>query len=56
MDFLQLEGKTIVVFGVANKKSIAWHIGQTLEDCGAIVVYVVRSPERRDSLAKLMGD
>lgn len=56
MDFLQLEGKTIVVFGVANKKSIAWHIGRTLEDSGAVVVYVVRSQARRDSLTKLMGD
>ena len=32
MDFLQLTGKTIVVFGVANKKSVAWHIGKTLEE------------------------
>lgn len=56
MDFLQLAGKTIVVFGVANKKSVAWHIGKTLEDFGAIVVYVVRSPERRESVSKLMGD
>lgn len=55
MDFLQLAGKTIVVFGVANKKSVAWHIGSTLEDVGAQVVYVVRSPQRRDSVAKLMG-
>ena len=56
MDFLQLVDKTIVVFGVANKKSVAWHIGKTLEDCGANVVYVVRSPERRESLSKLMGN
>ena len=56
MDFLQLNDKTIVVFGVANKKSIAWHVGKTLEEAGATIVYVVRSPERRDSLKKLMGD
>ena len=56
MDFLQLAGKTIVVFGVANKKSVAWHIGKTLEEAGAQVVYVVRSPERRESVTKLMGD
>ncbi len=56
MDFLQLAGKTIVVFGVANKKSVAWHIGKTLEDCGAEVVYVVRSEERKQSLQKLMND
>lgn len=56
MDFLQLEGKTIVVFGVANKKSVAWHIGKTLEQSGAKVVYVVRSPQRQESTAKLLSD
>ncbi len=56
MDFLQLTGRTIVVFGVANKKSVAWHIGKTLEEVGANVVYVVRSPQRLESLAKLMQD
>lgn len=56
MDFLQLDGKTVVVFGVANKKSVAWHIGKTLESVGATVVYVVRSPERKQTVAKLMGD
>lgn len=56
MDFLQLSGKTIVVFGVANKKSVAWLIGKTLESVGATVVYVVRSSERLESVAKLMGE
>ena len=56
MDFLQLTDKTVVVFGVANKKSVAWHIGKTLEEAGAKVVYVVRSEARRESLTKLMGD
>ena len=57
MDFLQLENKTIVVFGVANKKSVAWHIGRTLEESGATVVYVVRSQDRYDSLtSKLLKD
>ncbi len=57
MDFLQLGGKTIVVFGVANKKSVAWHVGQTLEEVGAQVVYVVRNQQRYDSLAeKLLTD
>ncbi len=56
MDFLQLSEKTIVVFGVANKKSVAWHIGKTLEDVGAKVIYVVRSPQRLESLKKLMAN
>lgn len=54
MSFLGLEGKTVVVFGVANKKSVAYHIGQVLEAEGATVVYVVRSKERRDGVAKLL--
>lgn len=56
MDFLQLAGKTIVVFGVANRKSVAWHIARVLQEAGAKVVYVVRSPERQASVARLVGD
>jgi enoyl-[acyl-carrier protein] reductase I len=56
MDFLKLEGKKIVVFGVANRKSVAWHVAKSLEDCGAHVVYVVRSEQRRESLAKLLAN
>lgn len=54
MDFLQLAGKTVVVFGVANRKSVAWHIARTLEEFGTHVVYVVRSEQRRESLARLL--
>jgi len=56
MDFLGLAGKSILVFGVANKKSVAWHVARVLTESGAKVVYVVRSPERKASLAKLLGD
>ncbi len=52
MSFLELEGKTIVVFGVANKKSVAWHIAETLREADANVVYVVRSEQRRETLLK----
>ncbi len=55
MDFLQLSGKTVLVFGVANRKSVAYHAGQLLSDVGADVIYSVRSEERRDSLGKLLG-
>lgn len=55
MDFLKLENKTLVVFGVANRKSVAYHVGKTLEECGARVLYVVRSEERRQSLQKLLA-
>src|SRR5205085_12682606 len=54
MDFLQLDGKAILVFGVANRKSVAYHVGQTLAEAGAIVHYVVRSGQRKESVAKLL--
>ena len=38
MSFLGLTGKTFLVLGVANKKSVAWHVAQTLEAEGAKVV------------------
>jgi enoyl-[acyl-carrier protein] reductase I len=55
MDFLQLADKTIVVFGVANRKSVAFHVSRLLEQAGARVVYVVRSEARRESLSRLLN-
>jgi enoyl-[acyl-carrier protein] reductase I len=55
-DFLQLSGKTFLVQGVANKKSVAWIIARTLEEQGARVVYAVRSEARRKSLEALLSD
>ncbi len=55
-DFLNLSGKTFVVAGVANRKSVAWLTAKTLEEQGATVVYSVRSEARRDSLQKLLAD
>ena len=55
-DFLQLASKTIVVTGVANRKSVAFHIAQLLEACGVTVVYVVRSHQRQKQVASLVGD
>jgi enoyl-[acyl-carrier protein] reductase I len=54
-DFLGLAGKSLLVFGVANKKSVAYHVGRTLAEAGARVIYVVRSEQRRQSVAKLLG-
>lgn len=55
MSFLNLEGKKFLIFGVANKRSVAWHIGKTLEEEGAQVIYSVRSEARRESVAKLLS-
>ncbi len=55
MDYLQLSGKTVLVFGVANRKSLAFHAAGQLREAGAAVIYVVRSDQRRASVAKLLG-
>ena len=54
-DFLQLTGKTFLVQGVANRKSVAWHVAKTLEEQGARVVYAVRSEARKKSLETLLA-
>lgn len=54
-DFLHLTGKTFLVQGVANKKSVAWFIAKTLEEQGAHVVYAVRSEARKKSLEALLA-
>jgi enoyl-[acyl-carrier protein] reductase I len=56
VDFLQLAGKNVLVCGVANRKSVAFHVGQTLVEAGANVFYSVRTEERRDSVRKIVGD
>ncbi|MDI1248254.1 MAG: SDR family oxidoreductase [Lacunisphaera sp.] len=54
-DFLNLSGKTFLVMGVANKKSVAWFIARSLEEQGARVVYSVRSEVRKKSLEALLA-
>ncbi|REJ68970.1 MAG: SDR family NAD(P)-dependent oxidoreductase [Planctomycetota bacterium] len=56
MDFLQLADKKIAVFGFANRKSVAWHIAAVLRDVGAEVIFVVRSPQRREQLLRLLPE
>ena len=56
MDFLQLADRTFLVLGVANRKSIAWQTARVLTEAGAQVVYSVRSEQRKQSLAKMIGD
>lgn len=55
-DFLGLSGKTVLVMGVANKKSVAFRIARLIEQAGAEVIYSVRSEARKESLAKLLAD
>jgi enoyl-[acyl-carrier protein] reductase I len=56
MSFLNLTGKSIVIFGLANRKSVACAVGQVLREEGAEVIHVVRSEERRTAARKLFPD
>lgn len=56
MDFLQLADKRILIFGVANRKSVAYHVGRVLGEVGAECVYVVQNEEIRRSVANLVGE
>ena len=51
-----MAGKTFLVMGVANKKSVAFAIAKQIEQAGGEVIYAVRSEARRESLAKLLAD
>ena len=54
--FLQLTDKSILIFGVANRKSVAWHIGRVLSEAGAKCVYVVQNDDVRGNVSKLLGN
>lgn len=56
MGFLRIQDKTFLVMGVANRKSVAWHIVQALEEEGARIVLSVRSEQRLESVKKLIGE
>ena len=55
-DYLKLQGRRVVVFGVANKKSVAAFIAKTLLEVGADLVLVVRSEKRSDEVKKLFPE
>lgn len=54
MSFLQLSGKTFLVVGFANKKSIAWKVAQLLDEEGARVIYCVRNKKRKKELESII--
>jgi enoyl-[acyl-carrier protein] reductase I len=56
MDFLDIEGKTFLVFGVANKKSVAFFVSQILSEAGANVIHSVQSAAHKESISKLFPD
>lgn len=54
-DFLGLAGKRILIFGVANRKSVAYHIVQVCREADAECVCVVRDQATRESTAKILN-
>jgi len=54
-----LEGQTAVIFGVANKRSIAWSIAQGLHNAGGKVAVTYQNPrleqEAKDLILSLPG-
>ncbi len=56
MDFLQLTGRNVLILGLANRKSVAYHAARVLADAGANVLFSVRSEERAATVRKLFPE
>src|SRR3954453_12580044 len=56
---INMQGRTAIVFGVANKRSIAWAIAQKLQAAGARLVITYQNErleqEAKDLIAALPG-
>ncbi len=50
-----LEGKTGIVFGVANKRSIAWAIAQALSGAGMRLAFTYQGERLKENVAELAG-
>ena len=53
LSFLGLEGKKFLVFGVANKKSVAWHIADIIRKEGGETIFSVQDVEKKAAVEKL---
>lgn len=56
MDFLGIKGKTFLITGVANKKSVATFTAQTLREQGADLVFSVQSQAHLERAQKLFPE
>ena len=52
MDFLGLQGCRIVIFGVANRRSVAYHIARRLKDVGAEPIFSVQHQQQLEFIRK----
>lgn len=48
-----LEGRTGIIFGVANKRSIAWGIAQSLSDAGMRLAFTYQGERLKESVEEL---
>jgi enoyl-[acyl-carrier protein] reductase I len=55
-DLLKLKNKNIVVMGVANKRSLAWGVAQSLYQAGANVIFTYRKERSYSKLQKLLEE
>jgi len=53
---IDLAGKTAVVFGLANKRSIAWGIAQQLHEAGATLVLCYKNERRQRDAEGLIAE
>ena len=56
MDFLQLANKRFLIFGVANKKSVAYAVSKILIEEGAECVFVVQNQAILEKVCRLFPD
>jgi len=52
---LPLDGKTGVIFGVANKRSIAWAVAQAWHQAGAKLIFNYQGERVRENVEELVG-
>ena len=52
---LSLAGKTYVVMGVANKRSIAWGIARSLHNAGARLIFTYAGEELKAVFVNLLN-
>lgn len=56
MSFLDLENKTFLITGVANKKSVAYFSAKTLQAQGAELIFTVQNEEIKERVEKLFPE
>lgn len=56
MDFLQVTGKTFLITGVANKKSVAFFTAKTLQDNGAKLIFSCQNEDNKTKTLKLFPE